>query len=181
MLVFYLLLDTDSEWIEDTLRLVKSMSMFIRRAPAAIFSFTFLTTLFTSAATAHRTFMTLFIPFEKVIYLRITPFFFRYFCLKEIVRLLSKSFHQFTIVGAQSYPGSSSYGDLWNTATTTCLEIAPSYSAFSWMKTAYFHLSPLQKHVRKVVGGFGKKSCVSTAVKKPGSTCFTSTKRRKYW
>ena len=26
---------------------------------------------------------------------------------------------------------------------------------------AYFHLSPLQKHVRKVVGGFGKKSCVS--------------------
>ena len=29
---------------------------------------------------------------------------------------------------------------------------------------AYFRLSPLQKHVRKVVGGFGKKSCVSTGV-----------------
>ena len=34
----------------------------------------------------------------------------------------------------------------------------------------YFHLSPLQKHVRKVVGGFGKKSCVSTGVRKPGNT-----------
>ena len=28
----------------------------------------------------------------------------------------------------------------------------------------YFHLSPLQKHVSKVVGSFGKKSCVSTGV-----------------
>ena len=26
---------------------------------------------------------------------------------------------------------------------------------------AYFRLSPLQKHVRKVVGGFGKKRCIS--------------------
>ena len=34
----------------------------------------------------------------------------------------------------------------------------------------YFRLSPLQKHVRKVVGGFGKKSCVSTEVRKPGNT-----------
>ena len=35
-------------------------------------------------------------------------------------------------------------------------------------------LSPLQKHVRKVVGGFGKKSCVSTGVRKPGNTlCVT--------
>ena len=40
---------------------------------------------------------------------------------------------------------------------------------------AYFHLSPLQKHVRKVVGGFGKKSCVSTGVRKPGNTCASST------
>ena len=39
---------------------------------------------------------------------------------------------------------------------------------------AYFRLSPLQKHVRKVVGGFGKKSCVSTGVRKPGNTlCVT--------
>ena len=30
---------------------------------------------------------------------------------------------------------------------------------------------PLQKHVRKVVGSFGKKSCVSTGVRKPGNTC----------
>ena len=35
---------------------------------------------------------------------------------------------------------------------------------------AYFCLSPLQKHVRKVVGDFGKKSCVSTGVRKPGNT-----------
>ena len=35
---------------------------------------------------------------------------------------------------------------------------------------AYFRLSSLQKHVRKVVGGFGKKSCVSTGVRKPGNT-----------
>ena len=34
----------------------------------------------------------------------------------------------------------------------------------------YFRLSPLQKHVRKVVGGFGKKNCVSTGVRKPGNT-----------
>ena len=34
---------------------------------------------------------------------------------------------------------------------------------------AYFRLSPLQKHVRKVVSGFGKKS-VSTGVRKPGNT-----------
>ena len=35
---------------------------------------------------------------------------------------------------------------------------------------AYFRLSPLQKHVRKVFGGFGKKSCVSTGVRKPANT-----------
>ena len=34
----------------------------------------------------------------------------------------------------------------------------------------YFRLSRLQKYVRKVVGGFGKKSCVSTGVRKPGNT-----------
>ena len=34
---------------------------------------------------------------------------------------------------------------------------------------AYFRLSPLQKHVRKVVGGFGKKS-VTSGERKPGNT-----------
>ena len=38
---------------------------------------------------------------------------------------------------------------------------------------AYFRLSPLQKHGRKVVGGFGKKSCVSTGVRKLGNICIT--------
>ena len=37
------------------------------------------------------------------------------------------------------------------------------------MFPAYFRPSPLQKHVRKVVGGFGKKSCVNTGVRKPGT------------
>ena len=52
------------------------------------------------------------------------------------------------------------------------------YEFDPWLKRlffpAYFRLSPLQKHVRKVVGGFGKKSCVSTGVRKPGNTlCVT--------
>ena len=38
---------------------------------------------------------------------------------------------------------------------------------------AYFRLSPLQKHVRKVVSGFGKKSCVSAGVRKPGNMYVT--------
>ena len=33
----------------------------------------------------------------------------------------------------------------------------------------YFCLSPLQKHEGKVVGGFGKKSFVSTGKRKPGN------------
>ena len=40
---------------------------------------------------------------------------------------------------------------------------------------ANFLLSTLQKHVRKAVGGFGKKSCVSTGVRKPGNTCTSPT------
>ena len=40
---------------------------------------------------------------------------------------------------------------------------------------AYFRPSPLQKHVRKVVGGSGKKVCDITVVRKPGNTlCFTN-------
>ena len=38
---------------------------------------------------------------------------------------------------------------------------------------ANFRISLLQKHVRKAVGGFGKKNCVSTGVRKPGNTCVT--------
>ena len=40
---------------------------------------------------------------------------------------------------------------------------------------AYFRLSPPQKHVRKVVGDFGKESSVSTGVRKPGNTCASPT------
>ena len=40
---------------------------------------------------------------------------------------------------------------------------------------AYFRLSPLQKHVRKVVVGFRKKSCVSTGVRKQGNSCVSPT------
>ena len=35
----------------------------------------------------------------------------------------------------------------------------------------YFFLLPLQEHARKVVGGFGKKNCVGSSVRKPGNTC----------
>ena len=41
--------------------------------------------------------------------------------------------------------------------------------------TAYFRLSLLQKHSRKVVGGLGKKNCVGTGVRKPGNTCASPT------
>ena len=40
---------------------------------------------------------------------------------------------------------------------------------------AYFWLSPLQNQVRKVVGGFEKKSCVTTGVRKPGNTSASPT------
>ena len=38
-----------------------------------------------------------------------------------------------------------------------------------------FCLSLLQKHVRKVVGSFGRKSCLSTGVRKPGNMCASPT------
>ena len=44
-----------------------------------------------------------------------------------------------------------------------------------FLSGVFFHLSPLQKHVRKVEGGFGKKSCVSTGVRKPGNACASPT------
>ena len=46
-------------------------------------------------------------------------------------------------------------------------EFDPQLRRLSFL--AYFRLSPLQKHVRKVVGGFGTKHCVSTGVRKPGN------------
>ena len=36
---------------------------------------------------------------------------------------------------------------------------------FVLVKDFFSPFHPLQKHVRKVVGGFGKKSCVSTGVR----------------
>ena len=48
--------------------------MFIQRAPAAIFAYTFMKTLFTSAATANRILMVLIYTIEKeLIDLKITP------------------------------------------------------------------------------------------------------------
>ena len=46
---------------------------------------------------------------------------------------------------------------------------------------AYFHLSPLQKHVRKVESGFGRKSCVSTGVRKPGDALEVIVVGCLYW
>ena len=43
-----------------------------------------------------------------------------------------------------------------------------------WLRRLFsppdFSPSPLQKHVRKLVSGIGKNSCVSTGVRKPGNT-----------
>ena len=60
-----LLLGTDSEGNEGILPLVKSMSVFIQRVPAAIFACTFKETLSKSAAIANRTLMTLICTIEK--------------------------------------------------------------------------------------------------------------------
>ena len=43
-------------------------------------------------------------------------------------------------------------------------------SIYGWGELFF---QPLQKHVRKVVGGFGKKSYVSIGVRKPGNMCAT--------
>ena len=52
-------------------------------------------------------------------------------------------------------------------AVTVAMIVGCSTCAFRHLR---FRLSPLQKHVRKVVGGFEKKSCVSTGVRKPRTT-----------
>ena len=52
--------------------------------------------------------------------------------------------------------------------TMMVLYLSPEYKVLFF--PAYFCLSPLQKHVGKVVGGFGKKRCVCTGVRKPGNT-----------
>ena len=44
----------------------------------------------------------------------------------------------------------------------------PGASIYTLVKIHF--TSDLQKHVRKVVGGFGKKSCVSNCGRKPGNT-----------
>ena len=54
-------------------------------------------------------------------------------------------------------------------AKGTCEDVHTQVSVITHFP-ANFHLSPLQKHVRKVVGGFGRKSCFSTGVRKPGNT-----------
>ena len=60
-----LLLGSDSELTELNLRLLKSMIMFIQRAPAAIFACTFMKALFTSAATTNLALMALIYTVEK--------------------------------------------------------------------------------------------------------------------
>ena len=67
--------------IQDELRIIydclKSMHIFIRRASVAIFAFTFMTTLFTSAATANRTLDLVALIYSMVyIYIYIYIFFF---------------------------------------------------------------------------------------------------------
>ena len=68
-------------------------------------------------------------------------------------------------------PGGS-VASVWNSWPGGC-EFVPRLRQLFF--PAYFCLSPLQKHVKMVVGGFGKKSCVSTGVKKPGDTYLSPT------
>ena len=52
-----------------------------------------------------------------------------------------------------------------NTTKSTFLKFL---SCFAFLSLSFS--PPLQKHVKKVDSGFGKKSCVSTGVRKPGNT-----------
>ena len=62
-----------------------------------------------------------------------------------------------------------------NTIPLTCNAMADVLSLSKtspgfYVSAVYFRLSPRQMHVRKVVGGFGKKSCIRTDVRKPLET-----------
>ena len=47
---------------------------------------------------------------------------------------------------------------------------------WEWVRAiANKKISVFEETVRKVVGGFGKKSCVRTGVRKPGNTCVSPT------
>ena len=85
-------------------------------------------------------------------------------CYKQFL-LFSQCFQKLSIVDAPHQGGSVvSVSDSWPGGC----EFDPRLRRLFFM--AYFRLAPLQKHVRKVVGGFGKKSCFSTGVRKPGNT-----------
>ena len=53
---------------------------------------------------------------------------------------------------------------------TNCIITLLHYGSLPFTSVVGSESRPLQKHVRKVVCGFGKKSCVSTGVRKPGNT-----------
>ena len=54
-----------------------------------------------------------------------------------------------------------------------CTFLAPGLRRLFFL--AYFCPSPLQMHVKKAVGGFEKKNCVSTGMRKPGNTYVSPT------
>ena len=71
-----------------------------------------------------------------------------------------------------------SYEDLYTSVIEKVLGLSESGCEFDprlrrLFFPAYFRLSPLKKHFRKAAGGFGKKSCISTGVRKPGNICVT--------
>ena len=59
-----------------------------------------------------------------------------------------------------------------NTITQTCVFI--HFTSFCIIVITTDCMS-YEQSVRKVVGGFGKKSCVSNAVRKQGNTCASPT------
>ena len=77
--------------------------------------------------------------------------------LSEKEKIIVKSIF---LLSHQPHPGGSvvSMSDSWPDGC----EFDPQLRRLFF--PAYFRLSPLQKHVRKVVGGCGRKSCVSIPV-----------------
>ena len=59
---------------------------------------------------------------------------------------------------------SKSFPPVWRSGERVVVSSIPGFCP------GHFCISP-QKHLRKVVGGFGKKSCVITGERKPGNLC----------
>ena len=98
------------------------------------------------------------------------PFFLAYFRLSQLqkhVRKVVGSFGKKSCISTGAAPPGWLSGERVG-LMTWCCEFDPRWRQLFF--PVYFRLSPLEKYVRKVVSGFGKKSCVNTCLIKPGNT-----------